>query len=204
MRALLAPALLAALALTACPDRAPAPADGPEATGRPLEEAKDAGAPAPDGAAADAGTAAEPAWTARSTALSGTADTPVTVRAIRTGAHADYDRIVFELAGDTRPGVKVSYVDRPVRRCGSDEVVALPGDGWLEIRLEPAQAHDEAGEATVQDRARTLSLPVMKGLAVTCDFEGVLTTVVGVRSPNPYRVRTLEGPGRVVVDVRHD
>src|SRR5690606_40460443 len=60
---------------------------------------------------------------------------------------------VFEFPGNGLPGYHIGYIDRPVRQCGSGEVVELAGDGWLEIRMEPAQAHDEQGRATVTERA---------------------------------------------------
>jgi hypothetical protein len=36
----------------------------------------------------------------------------------------------------------------------------------------------------------------------TCDFEAVVTWVLAVSSPEPFRVTRLENPSRVVVDIR--
>ncbi len=89
------------------------------------------------------------------------------------------------------------------RKCGSGDATQVAGQGWLEVRITPAQAHTDAGRATIAERERRLALPVLKELEQTCDFEGDVTWVLGVASPNRYRVTELTGPARLVVDVRH-
>ena len=59
------------------------------------------------------------------------------------------------------------------------------------------------GEATVNERERRLSLPILKELESTCDFEAHVTWVLGMASPNRYRVQELSNPARLIVDVRH-
>lgn len=139
-------------------------------------------------------------WTAGLTAKPGAGMT--TLRAVRTAAHADYERIVFAFGPDTMPGFKVEYIDRPVRQCGSGDVVELPGDAWLSIRLEPSQAHTEEGSPTIQERARTLNYENLKALRLICDFEGVVEWVAAVASPNAYRTLELKTPSRLVIDIR--
>lgn len=124
------------------------------------------------------------------------------LRGVRTGQHADFDRVVFEFEGE-RPGYHVEYVDRPVRACGSGDVVEVAGDGWLEVRMEPASAHTDAGEPTIPFRERRLSYPVLLELQITCDFEATVTWVLGVGSPNRYQVMELTDPTRLVINVRH-
>jgi len=126
-----------------------------------------------------------------------------TLRAVRTARNEGWDRVVFEFAGGVVPGYHVEYVDRPVRKCGSGDEAQVAGQGWLEVRITPAQAHDEAGRVTVADRERKLALPVLRELELTCDFEADVTWVLGVASPNRYRVQELSNPARLVVDVRH-
>lgn len=126
-----------------------------------------------------------------------------TLRAVRTAFHDGYDRVVFEFEGERLPGYHIEYIDRPVRQCASGEVVPLAGDAWLRVRMEPAQAHTEAGEPTIAERALTPGLPNLKELKLTCDFEAQVEWVLGLASPNPYRVLELSGPPRLVVDVRH-
>jgi hypothetical protein len=79
----------------------------------------------------------------------------------------------------------------------------VAGDSWLEVRLVPADAHDEAGRALIADRERQMSLGVLRELEQTCDFEAHVTWVLGLASPNRYRVLELQSPPRLVVDVRH-
>lgn len=123
--------------------------------------------------------------------------------AVRTARHPDYDRVVLELAGDDVPGYHLEYVDRPVRQCGSGEVVRVEGDGWLRVRLEPAQAHDDAGRPTMGRESRGLrpALTNVLDVRMICDFEGQVEWVIGVRSPGRYRVLELSSPARIVVDV---
>ncbi|HEX7089983.1 MAG TPA: hypothetical protein VF192_07590 [Longimicrobiales bacterium] len=126
-----------------------------------------------------------------------------TLTRVRTGMQDGHDRIVFEFPGSALPGYHVEYIGRPVRQCGSGEVVQLAGDGWLQIRMEPAQAHDEQGRPTITERAFSPGLPAIREARLTCDFEGQVTWVLGVSSPNPFRVLELPSPPRLVVDVRH-
>lgn len=124
------------------------------------------------------------------------------LRAVRTAAHPSFDRVVFEFEEGVLPGYHVEYIDRPVRQCGSGKVVPLAGDGWLRIRLEPARAHTEQGEATITDRERRPNHPNLKELKLVCDFEAQVEWVLGLGSPNRYRVLELRNPARLVVDVR--
>ncbi len=82
-------------------------------------------------------------------------------------------------------------------------MVPLAGDAWLSVRFSGANAHTEAGEATIKDRARSPNLPVVKELKLICDFEAEVEFVMGVASPNKYRVLELKSPARLVVDIRH-
>jgi hypothetical protein len=127
-----------------------------------------------------------------------------TLRDVRTGLHAEFDRMVFEFAGPSLPGYRVDYVDRPIRECGTGNTVPIAGDGWLRVRFEPARAHEFVGEsarATVADRNRTVEMGVVRQLRLTCDFEGQVEWVIGVGSPNQYRVTEMWEPTRLVVDV---
>lgn len=138
-------------------------------------------------------------WTAGLTAKPGSE--VATLSAVRTATHEEYERIVFEFS-DRLPGYKVEYIDRPVRQCGSGDVVELPGDAWLSVQLQPANAHTEEGKPTVAERARTLTYANMKALRLICDFEAVVEWVVAVGSPNRYRTLELREPPRLVIDIR--
>jgi hypothetical protein len=143
-------------------------------------------------------------WTAGDTRVQQAVRGIATLRAVRTAAHPEFDRIVFEFAGSELPSHRLEYVDRPVRQCGSGDVVPLAGDAWLSIQFEPAQAHTEQGAATVTERSRSPRLPNLHELKLICDFEAVVEWVAAVASPEPYRLTTLTSPTRLVVDIRHD
>jgi hypothetical protein len=129
---------------------------------------------------------------------------PVVVAAIRAARHPGFDRIVVEFQGDSVPGYRISYIDRPVRQCASGSVVPIRGEAWLEIRLRPAQAHDDAGKPTMAGSSLETGLSGLKQLVRTCDFEGDVTWVGGLLSPNDFRVTELRRPGRLVIDVREN
>lgn len=128
---------------------------------------------------------------------------PVVLREVRAARHDDFDRVVFEFEGDALPGYRVEYVDRPVRQCGSGRAVALEGEGWLRVSLRPAYAHTERGEPTVAERERRIGFPNLKELKMVCDFEADVEWALGLSSPERYRVLELQGPARLVLDVKH-
>lgn len=155
--------------------------------------------------------APSPGKTAETTDFTGTAGVTekkydlratAVLKAVRAAAHEGYDRVVFEFEGAEMPSYHIEYIDRPVRACGSGDVVPLAGDGWLEIRFTPAAAHTENGAPTVTKRALTPNLKIIKELKATCDFEAETEWVLGVASPNKYRVLELKNPTRLAIDVR--
>lgn len=129
---------------------------------------------------------------------------PATLSAVRAASHEGFDRVVFELAPtDALPGHHIEYIDKPVRDCGAGDAKEVAGDAWLEVRMSPLNAHTEEGQPTIAFREQALALPVVRELERTCDFEAVTTWVIGVGSPNPYRVQELSDPPRLVVDIGH-
>ena len=123
---------------------------------------------------------------------------------VRSAVHSRFDRLVFEFAPGARPVSHTEYIDSPVRHCASGEVVPLSGDAWLEVKLTNAVAHTESGHPSVTERSLKLDMPVVKELKLTCDFEGDVTWVAGVASPQKYRLFVLDNPPRVVIDFRHN
>jgi len=128
---------------------------------------------------------------------------PAILRAVRVTDEAGYDRVSFLFAGDSLPGYHVEYATRAVVRCGSGNPVSIAGTARLLVRLEPAQAHDERGNATVGDRERAPGLPAIKEMKLVCDFEGQVEWVLGVAAATPYRILEAAGPARLTLDVRH-
>jgi hypothetical protein len=127
---------------------------------------------------------------------------PALLRAVRTGRHAGFDRVVFEFEGNAVPGYHIEFGAKPVKDCGEGAVVPVSAEAVMLIRLQPANAHTEAGVATVTDRQRNPNLPILKELKLICDFEAQVEWVAGIKSRNPYRVTELTNPARLVVDIR--
>ncbi len=128
---------------------------------------------------------------------------PVVLREVRAARNEGYDRLVVEFAGDGVSGYKIDYLKGQATKCGSGDTVPIAGQALLRIRLQPAQAHDDAGKATIKERERKLDLPVMQEMEMTCDFEGQVEWVIGLGKQANYRVLELASPPRIVVDVQH-
>jgi len=127
---------------------------------------------------------------------------PRLLQAVRAARAAGYDRVVFEFR-DGVPGFHLEYVDRPIRDCGAGDVKPIDGEGWLEVRFYPANAHTEAGQPTLAERELFPRLPIVREIERTCDFEAVVTWVVGTASPHRYRAFELGDPPRLVIDIDH-
>jgi hypothetical protein len=148
--------------------------------------------------------------------LSGSGTDPVTVRAansqtalltdVRVARHEGYDRVVFEF-GNTLPGYDVRYVRRPVRQDGSGQAVDVSGSFIARIRMENALDADLSKPSAPRTYAGPTRLlpdtPQVVELVRVGGFEAVLTWVAGLRDRVDYRVTTLPGPPRLVVDFRN-
>ena len=133
----------------------------------------------------------------------GRAGVPATLLRSVTGVAArGYDRVVFELAGDTPPGYRLQYAAGPVRSCGSGDVVSVAGRERLVLHLEPARAHDDQGNPLPRERQLMFGLPSVREAKLVCDFEGQVEWVLGVTRRAPYRVTELTGPARLLLDVK--
>jgi hypothetical protein len=134
--------------------------------------------------------------------------TPPGGRALLTGvsvaAHPGFDRIVFEFSGDG-PGYLVRYIDRPVQEDPSGKAVTVAGDAVLEVHMEHASGVDLSGgmaRPTYNGPHRIAGPgPAVAEIVDAGDFEGVLRWVAGTHGKPAFKVSTLSGPTRVVVDV---
>jgi hypothetical protein len=124
------------------------------------------------------------------------------------GRHEGFDRVVFTFRGDRLPGYRVSYGERPVIQDGSGHEIAVDGAGLLFVRLEPASGYDfDAGAPSYRGPDRLHGIDAgasqVREVVKTGDFEAVLGWVIGLADVVDFRVLTLTGPGRLVVDVRN-
>ncbi|WP_158843150.1 AMIN-like domain-containing (lipo)protein [Saccharothrix deserti] len=128
--------------------------------------------------------------------------TPVLTN-IRTGRHADFDRVVLDLNGH-RPEFFIRSVDQLVYD-GSGNPVSLPGTYFLEVRSAPAAAHDDNGNTTYPGPRKfdTPALANVQAVEIIGDYEANLTVGLGMRRDSWHRVFLLDSPTRVVIDVGH-
>ena len=127
---------------------------------------------------------------------------PSVLTAVRAAKGDDYDRVVFEF-GERVPGYHLEYVGEPVLDCGAGDAKPVEGKARLEARFYPANAHTEEGRPTVPQRELKPALPVVREVERTCDFEAVVTWVIGTTAQNPYSVLELADPPRLVIDIAH-
>jgi hypothetical protein len=120
----------------------------------------------------------------------------------RTAEHADYDRIVFDFE-DNVPGYVVEYVDPPIIADPSGNEVEIDGEAFLQVRFLGAQAHDEAGNTTIDELEISPGLTTIVEAERTGDFEGQVTWVLGLTEELDFRVIDLTDPTRVAVDIGH-
>ncbi len=116
-----------------------------------------------------------------------------------------YDRIVFDLVGKAG-GYDVRYVNS-LDECASGRKVTVAGTKFLSVTLKPSQAHNSKGRNTYFGPGRTdpakLNLGTVKGLAMTCDFEGHVGFGLGLDHKAGFNVVTLSNPTRIYIDIAH-
>ncbi len=125
---------------------------------------------------------------------------------VAVAGHDGYDRVVFQFRNGV-PGYRVEYVEPPLREDGSGNVVNLDGDAFVVVRMEPASGFDLSvpeGELVYTGPRRIAGngTSVVRELARSGDFEAVLSWAIGLNGRVPFRVLTLDGPARIVVDFR--
>jgi hypothetical protein len=127
---------------------------------------------------------------------------PVSIlTSVRSAAHTDFDRIVFEFDQHI-PGYRLEYLQPPLYHCGSGEEIPIRPEAVFQFRFTVVQAHDDAGKPTVP-AISTKSTRNVEELRIVCDFEGEVILVAGLRQKKPYRMSTLQTPPRIVVDFQH-
>ena len=108
------------------------------------------------------------------------------------------DRVVFTFQG-AKPGYRVRYVPRVTTPDGRR--LPLHGRAFLEVRFDPARAHDPAGRLTFPTGTLTPGAAVVREVRFAGDFEGRVWFGIGLAGRGGFRVADLGGPTRVVIDV---
>jgi len=149
-----------------------------------------------------------PATTQQSPRPSATAPNGL-LQAINTTGFADHDQLVFEFGGTKASPRRIEFVGE-VREDPSYKLVPLAGTAFLEVvfdgTLDTAPRESDPGEAQRYEGPKRVApgLPVIKEVAVSGDFEFVLSFGVGLSRPACVTAKTSSGPARLVIDVWHD
>lgn len=104
----------------------------------------------------------------------------------------------------TQAQVSSRFVDQ-LTRDGSGNIERLTGAAFAEMHAMPAQAHCNEGHSSYPGprKFRTRNLANVMAVAITGDYEGVLSVGIGMRKQTSVKVCTLTRPTRVVIDVGH-
>ncbi|MFQ1001991.1 hypothetical protein [Modestobacter sp. SSW1-42] len=158
---------------------------GPTPSGTPTGTPAATGAPADT--SADVAEAVDPAG--------------LTVTAVRAARQEGYDRVVFELAGSGTPGWQVEYVDSASAQ-GSGDPVDVPGEAVLQVVLQGVSYPYETGATEVpRGPVGAADSEHVAGVVYDGTFEGTAVAWIGTDGRAPFRVYSLTGPSRVVVEV---
>ena len=126
----------------------------------------------------------------------------VLLQKVQTACCNGFDRIVLTFEGLHHPTWRARYVNFPIQQCASGNNIAVAGSVFLQISMDTAQAHTDAGQPTITDRDRHLSCHNLKQLVLTCDFEAKVGFVLCLCSKTAYRVVELQNPTCLLVDVK--
>lgn len=146
--------------------------------------------------------AALPAWEDHATSWTNPDAREPKVVNLRYAAHENFDRVVIDIKG-RMPGGRIHYA-KNFFYDGSGEPVPIKGRAGLALALNPAVAHDHAGNSVYEGpRIARPHLDTLKAVAFTGDFEGYVSFAFALTHRAQYRVFTMYDPMRLVIDFRH-
>ena len=126
-----------------------------------------------------------------------------TLRSVDIARGETFDRITFTFGTDAPlPGYRIAWNDERTASC-DDEAIELPAEWTLLVGFEPATARDDAGRATVAERARRPALPAIREAEQICDQTNRLTWALAAADSGLVRLAELRAPPRLAVDVMH-
>ncbi|WP_305094454.1 hypothetical protein [Prescottella sp. R16] len=131
------------------------------------------------------------------------ADAALTITDMRVGHHDGFDRVVYELDGTGTPGWRTEIVGT-VTQQGSGNPIAVAGQGILQVLIDGSAMPVTTG-VEPYDGPNPVEVPNPEIVTEVRDagvFEGTAQTAIGLTTRDvSYRVYTLDGPTRLVVDI---
>jgi hypothetical protein len=220
------PAILAIVALAGCSgtttpspssSQAPSPVGTVQPTARvtPSPTASPAPTPSPSPTPAPTPT---PATTPSPTSAAGftcsrsqdiaasTSANAFFVQDVRVGAHAAYDRIVFEFTGKGTPALSVERVKPPFEKDPSGLPLMVPGTSFIQIRMVQTSgagyARPDGDPTYTGPTSFRLNGARLTSLVQQGDFEGYFTWIAGLTGPMCVRITRFSNPARIAIDLR--
>jgi hypothetical protein len=152
-------------------------------------------------------TACSASWTSTTKSAEDTTTKPL--RNIKTGRHACYDRMVFDVKGTTdEVGYHVGYVTK-FRQAGTGDQISVKGGAILEIVVNspsynpsnPAQKTYAGKPGKSLPGVNVTGYKTFRDTAFGTSIEGQTQVGLGVRAKLPFRVQ--QSGDKLIVDVAH-
>ncbi len=120
------------------------------------------------------------------------------------------DRVIltFRTAGTDEPGFRVEYQPAAEAQTedGSGKRLAIAGNVFLVVRLEPAATADISGSKLERTYTgpRTITpagMHYVREVTKSGDFEAVLRWTIGLSEKRPFKVTTSGSPPRLTIEI---
>jgi hypothetical protein len=122
---------------------------------------------------------------------------------VRVGTHAGYDRVIFEFASGI-PQTVVEGVLTPFYADPSGLPLDVAGTAFLKVTMNGGTKVTTDGGITYTGPTNfEPGLDQLVQLVQGGDFEALSTWYLGLDGGSCYRVLTLAGPSRLVIDIEH-
>ncbi|MFI6056266.1 hypothetical protein ACIBCO_40175 [Streptomyces violascens] len=125
----------------------------------------------------------------------------------RTGGHPDHDRLVFDLTDNVPPPAVQAQLSADGSympgASGETRHLVITGKSYLLLDVSPAEVRSSGPDAYTTPAVQPVSLPSLKGVQMTGDYEGHIGFGLSLGDYTRYQVSTLTAPNRIVVDVYH-
>lgn len=132
----------------------------------------------------------------------GAGEPPALLTDVRTEAAEGADRIIFEFQTG-RPSYVITYRDPPITDCGSGETEEIAGSAFLVVGFVATNAHNEAGEPTIDATELRPALPALAEAQLICDFEADVQWALGLEGEATFTVIERENPYALILEINH-